>query len=74
MTRKNSTLMDLMEVDKTDEKLYSMVRNAQSIAKAARIAKYATRERIDAEKAFTTAKAREHEAVQALSALILETD
>jgi hypothetical protein len=73
VSSKKSTLMDLMEVDKTDEKLYTMVRNAQAIAKAARIAKYATQERIDAEKAFNAAKLREHSAVQDLSALILET-
>jgi hypothetical protein len=72
MTRKTSSIMDLMEVDKSDEKLYAMVRGAQSIAKAARIAKFATQERIEAEKSFNTAKLRETEAVSALSLLILD--
>jgi len=73
MSSKKS-LMDLMNVDQTDEKLYAMVRNAQSIAKAARIAKYATQERIEAEKVFNAAKLREHAAVQSLSELILSAE
>jgi hypothetical protein len=74
MKRKPSDIMSLMEVDKTDEKLYTMVRNAQQIAKAARIAKFATQERINVEKEFNAAKLREQSAIHDLSALILEAE
>jgi len=64
-------LQQLIVSDDTDEKLYSMVREAKQISKAARIVRIATTERIDAETAYNAAKVREEAAMQALTRLIL---